>query len=124
MIFDLLANEEGLSYSLRNVMGDFRKASAHSINKMLGRHGVVWQEEPMDHILRSDEQGWVKVEYVVNNPFRAGLSQRPIDYPWLWVNPDLLDQRGLPESIRDIIEKQASEQKEEKNTAEGSRATQ
>jgi hypothetical protein len=58
--------------------------SAHFLNKLLDRHGPVWQEESFDHVLRSNESLSEKVNYICQNPVRAGLVGRETDYRWLW----------------------------------------
>jgi REP element-mobilizing transposase RayT len=71
--------------SLRRVTKAIKGASAHLINRRLGRSGTVWQEESFDRVLRCSEKLDEKVEYVVDNPVRRGLVASPSDYPWLWV---------------------------------------
>jgi putative transposase len=105
MILDLLADNEGKAHPLQKIMKAIKNFSALSINKILKRSGPLWQDESMDHNLRSDEQGWVKVEYIIHNPVRAKICQTPADYPWLWVNESLLELRGLPDSVRKVIER-------------------
>jgi len=64
-----------------------KSASTHKINRLLNRGGQVWQRESFDQ-LRRQESVQAKVEYIVQNPVRAGLVKTAMDYPWLWV-PDL-----------------------------------
>jgi len=71
--------------SLASITQAIKGASAHLMNRRLNRTGAVWQEESFDHVLRSSESLDAKVEYILNNPCRKGLVQRPEDYPWLWV---------------------------------------
>ena len=52
----------------------------------------VWQDGYHDHALRRSEDYRIKVRYVLNNPVRAGLAERPEDYPFLvlpewWTSP-------------------------------------
>ena len=48
----------------------------------LGRAGRLWQREFFDHLMRSGESYAQKWEYVRRNPVRAGLCQRPEDWPY------------------------------------------
>ena len=84
MIFTPLLDDSGNPYGLAEIMGGVKGASAHSVNKMLGRKGSVWQDESFDHILRSNESLEEKVEYVCQNPVRKGIVESPDEYPWLW----------------------------------------
>lgn len=80
-----LRDADGNLVSLVGILQAIKGASAHSLNRALGRSGPVWQEESFDHALRSDESFDQKMEYIRQNPVRAGLVSRPEDYPWLWV---------------------------------------
>jgi REP element-mobilizing transposase RayT len=80
-----LRDLDGNLYSLVEILQAIKGASAHSLNRALGRSGPVWQEESFDHVLRSVESFEEKVEYIRRNPVRRGLVTRPEDYRWLWV---------------------------------------
>jgi len=84
MIFTPLNDEDRNPFGLAEIMNGIKGASAHSVNKTLGRRGPVWQDESFDHILRSDEQVASKVDYICENPVRKGLVNNENDYPWLW----------------------------------------
>ena len=43
---------------------------------------TLWQMSFFDHILRTAEDLSETVEYILLNPVRAGLVQRPHDYPY------------------------------------------
>jgi REP element-mobilizing transposase RayT len=85
LIFTPLIDSKRMEiYSLAEIMDAIKGASAHKINKALGRSGRVWQPESFDHVLRSSESLDAKVEYVIENPVRKGLVFKAGDYPWLW----------------------------------------
>lgn len=71
-------------FSFEEILGAIKGASAHSINKLLGRKGDVWQDESFDHVLRSEERLTEKVDYLCQNPFRKGLVALGEQYRWLW----------------------------------------
>jgi REP element-mobilizing transposase RayT len=71
--------------SLARITKAIKGASAHLINRCLGRTGTVWQEESFDRVLRCSEKLDEKVEYVLNNPARRGLVRESGEYPWLWI---------------------------------------
>jgi len=74
----------GEPYSLAEIMGGIKGASAQLINRALDRRGRVWQTESFDRVLRSSESLDAKVDYVLHNPVRAGLVARWEDYGWTW----------------------------------------
>jgi REP element-mobilizing transposase RayT len=85
LIFTPLLNHVKLEvYSLAEVMGGIKGASAQLINRELGRQGRVWQTESFDRVLRSSESLDAKIAYVLDNPVRAGLVSRWQDYLWTW----------------------------------------
>jgi|SRR3954453_11742169 len=71
-------------FRLKKIMNRLKGVSSHRINKALGRHGTLWEEESFDRILRSDEDIVRKCEYVCDNPVRAGLVASADEYDWLW----------------------------------------
>ena len=88
LLFRVLRNDDGWTYSLIEIMQCMKGATAHQINKLIGTSGPVWEEESFDHVLRSDESSKEKAQYIKQNPVRAGLVQKPEDHRWLWVNPE------------------------------------
>jgi REP element-mobilizing transposase RayT len=70
--------------SIPEIMQAIKGASAHRINKYLGRKGRVWQDESFDRAMREVDNVRGKIEYIVGNPVRAGLAKNPLDYHWLW----------------------------------------
>lgn len=50
------------------------------------RHlGVRWQRDFFEYRLRADDAVSAKVEYIRQNPVRAGLVATPDAWPYLWV---------------------------------------
>ena len=48
--------------------------TAFQINKLIGTKGKFWQQEPLDHLVRSAVQYEHLREYIGDNPRRAGLK--------------------------------------------------
>ena len=87
LLFWALRADNGWPFLLVGIMHSLKSSSAHTINKMIGRSGPLWDEESFDHVLRSWESWEEKREYIRQNPVRAGLVRRPEDYRWLWLDP-------------------------------------
>jgi len=82
MIFTPLVNQRAMEVcSLAEIMDGVKGASAHKINKVLGRRGRLWQPESFDHVLRSSESLDAKIVYLLENLF-GGLVREWMDYPW------------------------------------------
>ena len=67
-----------------------REIISHSIqsytsticNRILGAAGSYWQTETFDHWARDDGELLRIIAYIENNPVKAGLVERPEDWPW------------------------------------------
>ena len=46
--------------------------------------GIVWQVERYDRIVRNHQEFINFWEYIRQNPVKAGLTELPEDYPFLW----------------------------------------
>jgi putative transposase len=62
--------------SLSKMMQSLKGYMARKANKLLGRQGVFWQHESYDHAVRDNEEFKRIVNYVLENPVRAGLTAR------------------------------------------------
>lgn len=61
--------------SLSGILQGMKSVSAHEANKLLGREGVFWQSESYDHLIRDDADRARCVEYIAQNPVKAGLAE-------------------------------------------------
>jgi REP element-mobilizing transposase RayT len=68
-------------YSLSRVMKGIEGGSARTINTMRHQSGQVWQHESYDRIVQEEDDLLEKVEYLFNNPLKAGLTDDPLNYP-------------------------------------------
>ncbi len=88
IIFTPLVSQQAMEIcSLAEIMDAIKGASAHKINKLLGRKGRVWQPESFDHVVRSSENLDAKISYLLQNPVQLGLVHEWADYRWLWKKP-------------------------------------
>jgi len=62
-------------------IGALKQALARAIGWSKSK-GQIWQEGFFDHVLRNDESMSQKWEYIRQNPVRAGLVDRPEDWPY------------------------------------------
>ena len=67
---------------LPSIVGRINSCVARAANRALGRVGKFWQGAYHDHALRFDEPPINFIQYIVNNPIKAGLVQNPRDYPY------------------------------------------
>ena len=55
-------------YQTNKILGSIRQFSARRINKLLGRSGSLWQKEPFDRLIRSEEHLLGVDWYIQQNP--------------------------------------------------------
>jgi putative transposase len=68
------------SKDMKTVVTEWKKYAAHEF-------GISWQRDFFDHRLRNDESLRDKEDYIRMNPVRAGLVNRPEDWPRVWQPP-------------------------------------
>ena len=61
----------------------FRRRSSIAYRQLVRQ--ALWQDGYFDRILRPYEDSMRIVDYIVNNPVRARLVERPGDYPYVFV---------------------------------------
>jgi REP element-mobilizing transposase RayT len=66
-------------------MHSIKSYSANRIQRLFGKKGQVWLNEYYDRVIRDEEDYLGKMSYIINNPVKARLVERPEDYRWLFV---------------------------------------
>jgi menaquinone-specific isochorismate synthase len=66
--------------SLAHVLHSWKPYSAKVANQILGRRGEFWQREYHDHLIRNTTEFDRALQYVKENPSKAGLK----NWPWVW----------------------------------------
>jgi REP element-mobilizing transposase RayT len=67
--------------SLSEILHSWKSFTAKEANRILEREGAFWQRESYDHLIRDSKDLTRIVQYVVENPSKAGLKS------WRWVFP-------------------------------------
>jgi len=75
VVFQALAGN-----SLPRILHSWKSFSAKQANQILHRSAEFWQREYYDRLVRDIPEFHRAVQYVVDNPKRAGLK----DWPWVW----------------------------------------
>ncbi|MCA9136699.1 MAG: hypothetical protein KDB00_08070 [Planctomycetales bacterium] len=65
---------------MRKQCYSWMKYTATLINRFNGDRGTLWQEEPFDHLVRSEEQLTYLRNYIAQNPTKAGLKPGEYHY--------------------------------------------
>ncbi|MEK6373662.1 MAG: transposase [Acidobacteriota bacterium] len=69
--------------SLAEVLHSWKSYTRTQINGLLHRTGKLWQDDYFDRLMRNEKQFRRAVDYVLNNPVKAGLMDWPFvrSYP-------------------------------------------
>jgi REP element-mobilizing transposase RayT len=65
---------------LARVVKAWKNFSAQAANHALGRKGPFWQREYYDRLIRNGDEFDRAIQYVVDNPAKAGLK----NWAWVW----------------------------------------
>ncbi len=78
------AGEKGdaIFYSLTEILHTIKSFTAHEISKLEKTKGSVWENESFDRMIRSERDLQEKFDYVIQNPWTAGVADA--DYQWIW----------------------------------------
>jgi len=68
--------------TLSTILQEWKSSTSHIANKLLGRNGVFWMPEYYDRYIRDQHHLKRAIEYIDNNPVKAGLADTPSSYRW------------------------------------------
>lgn len=81
--------KDNIPVSLSSIMHSLKRNTSKQANRLLQRSGAFWEHETFDHYIRNRAEGLRIVEYVLNNPVKAGLVKQWQDWEWNYVRSDL-----------------------------------
>jgi REP element-mobilizing transposase RayT len=70
-------------WSLATIVHTWKSFTAKRANQLLHRTGEFWQREYYDHVIRNGDDYTQIIRYVLENPSKAGLANRP----WVGTKP-------------------------------------
>ncbi len=73
LVVRALKKEDGTFYRVDQIVQSIKKYSSKQINEYLGRSGQIWDNFYFDRIIRDEENFDNVINYVLNNPVKAGL---------------------------------------------------
>jgi REP element-mobilizing transposase RayT len=89
LVFTPLEKDKGVYYSLTEILQSLKRHTARKANEVLGRSGAFWQDESYDHIVRNQAELERIIQYVINNPVKAGLVEDWKKWKWTYCKYDL-----------------------------------
>ncbi|MFN8402021.1 MAG: transposase [Anaerolineales bacterium] len=84
-----LKDPTGTYYSLAKIMHSLKRYTAYEANQMLRRSGAFWQHENYDHVVRDAAELERIINYVINNPVKAGLVTDWKSWKWTYCKYDM-----------------------------------
>ncbi len=68
--------------SLGGIVQSWKSFTAKAANRLLGREGPFWHKDYFDRFIRDEGHLARTVDYVEENPVKAGLVSAAADWPW------------------------------------------
>jgi putative DNA methylase len=67
-------------WPLSRIMKHFKSYTSHEANRILDRRGQFWMEDYFDRYIRDAKHFTNAINYIENNPVKAGLCERASDW--------------------------------------------
>ncbi len=78
------------NYPVGDTMRLLKGSTSRFCSLELKRTGAFWHKESYDHFVRDDEELHRIIEYILNNPVKAGLVENCQEWQFSYVNGDLV----------------------------------
>jgi putative transposase len=69
-------------HTLSVIVKSWKSFTSRQANTRLGRTGAFWEADYFDRYMRNEDHLMRTIEYVENNPVKAGLVKEATDWPW------------------------------------------
>jgi putative transposase len=93
--------------TLERVMQLIKGGFSFEAGKLFGIHGPIWQKSFVDRRVRDATERGRIVDYIHQNPVRAGLVRVAEEFRYSSMNPDFkldeLPQRLKPETVESVV---------------------
>jgi REP element-mobilizing transposase RayT len=76
----LITQREG--HRLGDIVKSWKSYTSRQANKTLGRSGELWRRDYFDRYIRNDCHFGAVLNYIHENPVRAGLVRKATDWKW------------------------------------------
>jgi REP element-mobilizing transposase RayT len=69
-------------FKMSQIVSSWKSFTANKCNQALNRTGKLWEREPFDRHIRNEQHYRNAIAYIENNPVKAGLGEKPVDWRW------------------------------------------
>ncbi len=73
-------------YIITEILKKIKGTTARQCNIILNRQGSFWQHESYDHIVRNITEQENIIKYILNNPIKIKLADKPENFRWNYCN--------------------------------------
>ncbi|HZX84545.1 MAG TPA: transposase [Reyranella sp.] len=84
-------------HTLSDIVKSWKSFTARQVNAHLGRTGTFWEADYFDRYMRNEDHLMRTIEYVENNPVKAGLVKEATEWPWSSASRPASSERGPPD---------------------------
>lgn len=81
-----------IQYPVTDILRKIKGSTARECNKLLNRTGPFWQHESYDHVIRDTKALKRIINYILNNPVKAGLVKPGEAWKHSYVNYNLIPE--------------------------------
>ncbi len=82
-------NKSEYHSDLHKIMQSLKRHTARQADIILGREGAFWQDESYDRVIRDNDEYIRTVNYVLENPVKAGLVLKWEAWKWTYCKPGI-----------------------------------
>jgi RecG-like helicase/REP element-mobilizing transposase RayT len=92
-------------FSLATILHSIKSSTATRINKIEETKGGIWENESFEQLIGPETDLHEKFQYIMRNPWDAGVAKRGENYRWVWCREGGEDlaascREALPSSVR------------------------
>ncbi|MDI9382707.1 MAG: transposase [Verrucomicrobiota bacterium] len=88
--------ETVVGFPLGEVVHSWKSFTANESNRVLNRQGEIWMPDYFDRFIRDAKHYDAVVEYIAENPVKAGLCSNPKEWRWSHLGKPLGARASCP----------------------------
>jgi putative transposase len=85
LLFRILMRHDDKPHEMAFIIKKLKAISARNANKILNREGKFWFREYYDYSVRTEKELVRIIEYISQNPVKAGLVTEVCQWKWTWI---------------------------------------
>lgn len=78
----IIIQPRSAKYNISEIMRHIKGSFARAYNNLIRKNGIIWQRRFFDTILQTEEEFLTRLNYILQNPVRAGIMNEAKEYPY------------------------------------------